>query len=311
LEALQSLFLLGPPWAANIKAGSKEPPQIDDNAAQETINVLKSRIGGKKAATATETDKQIELWCRLVIIRFGVKEDLDEQLKGIVTHLSDPELSVKLQALEILSFLGENAIPALEVVLKLLDQKELAESPSALRTRLPVRLSALHTLGAMGAKALDPIMRTISNPKEEPEVRIAALAALAMSGEKAEPGRERVLEIIKDDSNLKTEVGPALLRQALVTLAAMGVKAQGSVPTLDDLKTRLEKLRDDRLKSPEYQKLMNSPEVKLLLDKLTTEERKKVLDYNPEDEFKKGVQETIRYIKESTPGHPGGEHKKQ
>ena len=96
--------------------------------AQETIDLMKSRIGGKKAATASEGDKQTELWCRLVIIRFNPKVELEDQLNGIAAHLSDPEPSVKVQALGILGLLAENAAPKLQDVVKVLDGGGLAES---------------------------------------------------------------------------------------------------------------------------------------------------------------------------------------
>jgi HEAT repeat protein len=309
LAALQSLCAMGPSWAANAKPGVQA--EINEKEAQETIELLKGRIGGKKAAIASEADKQIELWCRLVIIRFNPKVELEDQLNGIAAHLSDPEPSVKVQALSILSFLGENAAPKLQDVVKLLDGG-FAENAAALRTRQVVRVAALHTLGAIGGKAIDPILKIIDNPKEYTEIRIAALDALAKLGEKGEAGREILKTIITNDANLKGE-GVDLLIHALTALGSMGVKALGSIPELEDLTRRLDKARDKRLASPEHIMMLNSPELKILLDKLDPDERNKLLDKlkeNPEDQFKKGVENTIRYIKESTPGHPGGEQKK-
>ncbi len=309
LSALQSLCSIGPPWAANAKPGVQA--EVNEKEAQETIDLLKSRIG-KKAATASEADKQIELWCRLVIVRFNPKVELDDQLNGIAAHLSDPEPSVKVQALAILGFLGENAAPKLRDVVKLLDGGGLAETAAANRSRQGIRIAALRTLGAIGGKAIDPILKIIDNPKEYTEIRIAALDALAMLGEKGEAGREILKTIITNDANLKGE-GVDLLIHALIALRSMGKKAEGSIPELTDLMGRLDKARDKRLASPEHQAMLNSPELKLLMDKLSPEEQQKLkekLKENPEDEFKKGVEEAIRYIKESTPGHPGGEHKK-
>ena len=155
-------------------------------------------------------------------------------------------------------------------------------------------------------------MKVIDNPKESSEIRIVALDALAMLGEKGEAGREILKTIITNDANLKGE-GVDLLVHALTALGSMGVKARGSIPELEDLTRRLDKARDKRLASPEHQMMLNSPELKMMLDKLDPDERKKLLEKlleNPEDQFKKGVENTIRYITESTPGHPGGERKK-
>lgn len=306
--AIQSIILLGPPWAAPIKAGSKDPPELDDKAAQETIDIMKGRVGGKKSATASETEKQIELMCRLVIIRFGLGRELEEQMNGIAALLSDPDPAVKIQALRILSVLVENAAPKIPDVVKLLEPTGLPENSAAFRSRQLVRAEALGTLGAIGPKAIDPILRTINNPKEYLEIRIAALDALGKLGEKAEPGREALLTIIKDPANIKGE-GVSLLTHALTTLAKIGFNAQSTIPELTDLKLRLDKARDERLNSPEYKKFIDSPELKAMLARMSDEEHKKFFE-NPEDQFKKGVEETIRYIKESTPGHPGGEHKK-
>jgi HEAT repeat protein len=102
LSALQSLFALGPP----LKNGS--------DVSKKILDEMKGRIGAMKGATASENDRQIELWCRLVIIKFG--GDLDEQLNAIAQHMTDKEIAVRLQAVEVLGLVGEAAAPKLDVV---------------------------------------------------------------------------------------------------------------------------------------------------------------------------------------------------
>jgi HEAT repeat protein len=300
MEALQSLLLLGPPWSANLKPGSKDPPEYDPKRAQDMVEVMKARLAPKKGSVATETDKHMELWYRFVIIRFGVKDDLEEQMTAIAHHLTDPEASVRIQALEILGRLGDLAAPKLEAIMKLLSDKELA-----------VRATALMALGGIGEKAMETLKGIIRDPKEETEIRVAALAGLAKMGEKAENARELVMSIIEDPMIIQeaTASSIALLDQALFTLAAMGVKAQSAIPLLQNLIVRLDDVKKKRLETVEYKKFVNNPEFKKMLDKLSPEEKEKLFDNHPEDQLKRFVKQAIHYIEDSTPGHPGGETK--
>ncbi len=299
LEALQSLFILGPPYET-AKTKKNEPPSIDEKAGQEIVGLIKPRVTGTKPA---ETNKQAELWCRLVIIRFGGPDDIKDQLNGIAAHLSDADDTVKyhtLFALRLLSPLNEEKI---QPVVNILNSK----------AQPVLREAALQTLGAMGEQALEPIRKVIEDPTEEPEMRIAALKALAMLGEKAEKGRAVVVEIIKDPSNLKdpTQSKIALLQQACLTLASMGVKAQSEVPVLKNLSADLLDLKTKRLKGEDYQKWYKNPETQRWLNSLKPDDRDDILkNHHPEDQFKRFVDEAIQFINKSEPGHPGGDPKK-
>jgi hypothetical protein len=174
---------------------------------------------------------------------------------------------------------------------------------------LVFRVAALNALGAIGVKAIDPIRRVITDPKEQPEMKIAALAALSKMGEKAESAREMLSNMIKDPENLAEPTASriALLHQALLTLASMGVKAQSEVPMLIELAAKLDEVKKKRLGSPEHQKLIKNPEYIRLMDRMTEKEKKELQENQPEDLFKKFVLEAKKFIEASTPGHPGGE----
>src|SRR5262245_453657 len=72
-EALQSLVLLGPPWAETRKPEDKHPLKINTKDAAEIVKYMRFRVGDPKTKPpmpALEKDKQVEIWCRLVLMRF-------------------------------------------------------------------------------------------------------------------------------------------------------------------------------------------------------------------------------------------------
>jgi HEAT repeat protein len=298
LEALQSLFIMGPAWDLEKGVQKDMPPPIDEKRAQEIVSTIRPRINGAKPL---EANVQAELWCRLVIIRFGTVDDMTGQLNGIADHLSkDGEDAVKYQTLFALRLLGKNAEPKLQLVANFVNSKE---------TSPIVREAALMTLGSIGEKAIDPIVKVISDTNETPEMRIAALKALALLGEKAEKARILVVAIIKDESNLNDPSSSkiALLHQALITLAAMGLKAKPEVPTLQNLTVQLIAVKEKRMKSETYQKWLKSPETQRALGGMKPEEAEELLkNQNPEDQLKRFVEDAIKYIEKSEDGHPGG-----
>jgi HEAT repeat protein len=308
LEALQSLFIMGPAWGEVAKGAQKgAPPPIDDKAAQEIVDVIKKRLTGANR----ETNVQAELWCRLVIVRFGTQEDLPDQVNGIANHLKGPEDAVKYQSLIALRLLGGNAQPKIQDITNFVTSKET--SPMVREAALmALGAIALGSLGEKQEKAIEPIIKVINDPNEEPEIRIAALKALAMMGEKAEKARTVVVLIINDDSNIKepSDSKIALLHQALLTLAAMGIKAQPEIPILETLSKKLVEVKETRLKGPKYKEYLDNPETKRLLAKLTEKQKEELFKNHPEDQFKRFVDDAIEFIRKSTPGHPGGEAKK-
>jgi hypothetical protein len=140
--------LLGPPWAEVRKANDKNPPKIDQTGADKVADNMRARlgVGGPKAAPGgKEMDKQLEIWCRVVLMRFDTKEITPANLTAIGKHI-DPnpngELGPKLQALQALALFGEQAAPQLEAVAKVVND----DDPLVVAT-------AMNCLGSMGVKA--------------------------------------------------------------------------------------------------------------------------------------------------------------
>lgn len=107
MEALQSLVLLGPPWTGT-RSNPKAPPPIDWKQATYVADRMRERLQAPKGKTG-ELDPQIEIWVRVVLMRFDPKEIGDTHLNAIAKHLASPELGPRLQALQALSLFGEQA----------------------------------------------------------------------------------------------------------------------------------------------------------------------------------------------------------
>jgi len=304
LAALESLFILGPPLDLTKPAQKGMPPTIDTKAAEEIIDIVKKRIAGAKPV---ETNKQAELWSRLVVVRFGTVDDMHEQLNAIAENLTNNDESVKYQTIVTLGFLGENAEPKINQIVAILNSTKTNPQGHTLRE------AALMTLGSIGEKAIEPIRQVIEDTAEEPEMRIAALKALAMMGEKAGRVRGSVVAIVQDPLTLeepsKTRI--ALLEQALLTLAGMGVKAKSEVPSLQTLSKKLVAVKEKRMRGEEYQKWLKSPETQRWLKSMKKEEADEILNnQNPEDQLKRFIDDAVVYINKSEEGHPGGAPKK-
>ena len=146
MEALQSLVLLGPPWAAVRPAGGNVPPQIDQSRADYVAEQMRARLGmGKLKGAGKETDAQLEIWCRVVLMRFDPKEIGPAHLGAIAKHL-DPnpraEAGPKLQALQALAIFGEKSKDQVDAVVKIVND----DDPRVVAT-------AMATLASMGVEA--------------------------------------------------------------------------------------------------------------------------------------------------------------
>ncbi|MEJ5276680.1 MAG: HEAT repeat domain-containing protein [Thermogemmata sp.] len=150
LEALQSLVLLGPPWTGR-RNNSKDPPPIDWKQAAYVADRMRERLQGPKGKSG-ELDPQIEIWVRVVLMRFDPKEIGDTHLNAIAKHLSSSELGPRLQALQALSLFAEQAAGGkrLDAVVQLLPPDSLTD----LNTINPIELNlVLGCLVAMGREA--------------------------------------------------------------------------------------------------------------------------------------------------------------
>jgi HEAT repeat protein len=145
MEALQSLMMLGPPWAAPKAPGAKMAPPTDTKNAEVIIKFMRARVGDPKAKIpSVEKDKQVEIWGRLVLMRFDPREINDDNLDAITRYLTGADNGVKVQALQAIGLIGEGASRKLNDVLRLLEDKDAPYQ---------VTVSAIQVLGALGAGA--------------------------------------------------------------------------------------------------------------------------------------------------------------
>jgi hypothetical protein len=216
MEALQSLVVLGAPWAEPRKPDDKTLPKIDKGAAKSVADVMRERLGIVKGKVAVEPDAQLQIWCRVVLMRFDPDEINDANLSAIARHTAAPDAGPKVQALQALALFGEQAGSQVDAVVRALDDAD-----------------------------------------------------------------------------------PQVLGLAISALASMGVKASGAVGALEKLEQKLAKMRDDQLSKPEV--------VKFLTDLKDPKDKEKIRDALQEEQMRKAVVETIKWIRESKPGLPGGD----
>ena len=112
---------------------------------------MRARLGVTKAKGPVETDKQLEIWCRVVLMRFDPKELNEQNLAAIARHV-DPkgDLGPSLQALQALALFGEAAGKQVDAVVR------------ALPTGDDVRIHALNFLAKV--QLIDGITRTLTCP---------------------------------------------------------------------------------------------------------------------------------------------------
>ncbi len=166
MEALQALVMLGPSWAGPRKADDKTPPKIDQKQADYVAEVMRTRIGtGKGKTKDIETDKQLEIWCRVVLMRYDPKEINDENLTAIARHCDAKDAGPKIQALQALGIFGEQAGGKVDAVVKVLDD----DDPRVLNI-------ALATLASMGVRAQGAIPELQKIEKKWMELRQMKLA---------------------------------------------------------------------------------------------------------------------------------------
>jgi hypothetical protein len=153
MAALQSLVLLGPPWAGPpVGKGLPGPP--DWPSCKTVVGNMKSRLEVRKGHGIVEADKQLEIWCRVVLMRFDPKELANEaHLNEITKNLSpNSELGPKLQALQALVLFGERAGTQVDKVVPLLKDEDTLVVSAVLGT--------LASMGVEGKPAIADLENT-------------------------------------------------------------------------------------------------------------------------------------------------------
>lgn len=231
MEALQSLVLLGPPWAEVRKSKDGPVPPTNQENADIVANHMRHRLGipigptklpgVKEPKESPEPDKQLEIWCRVVLMRFDNKEITDANLTAIAKHIdpTKPEIGPRIQALQALAIFGERAASKLDDVMKTLDEND-----------------------------------------------------------------------------------PLVLTTTLSALASMGVKANGAIPVLEKMEEKWKKIKDEKLAEQ-----LKKKDFLEAYTKLKPEEQAQVIANIPEEQARVAIGETIKWIKKSKPGMPGGD----
>jgi HEAT repeat protein len=162
MEALQGLVKLGPPWAEVRKKDDKTPVVIKTADSAIICKFMRARIGDPKAKLQPlEKDKQVEIWARLVLMRFDPKEVNEENLDAFAKFLTGAEVGVKAQALNALAMLGEGASKKVLDIMRLIENKG---------ENVQVQFAAVNALGAIGAgakEALPPLRKLLAETKAE------------------------------------------------------------------------------------------------------------------------------------------------
>ena len=153
MAALQSLVYLGPPWAGS-PPGKGLPGPTDWPACKTVVENMKSRLVVRKTLGIVETDKQLEIWCRVVLMRFDQKELASEDhLNEITKNLAaTSELGPKLQALQALVLFGERAGTQVDKVVPLLKDEDTFVLAAVLAT--------LASMGVEGKPAIAELENT-------------------------------------------------------------------------------------------------------------------------------------------------------
>jgi HEAT repeat protein len=153
MEALQALVALGPPWAGN-SPGKGVPGPTNWKAATFIADRMRERLVVTKTHGIVEHDKQLEIWCRIVLMRFDEKElAKEDHLNAITTNFdAKSELGAKLQALQALALFGERAAKQVDKVVPLLSDGDQVVVVAALTT--------LRAMGVKGQPALDQLEKT-------------------------------------------------------------------------------------------------------------------------------------------------------
>lgn len=197
MEALQSIMLLGPPWAAVKKAVNDPPPPINQKAADTIVAFMKLRVGDPKLKkTGLEKDKQVEIWARLVLMRFDPKEVNEDNLDAFARFLTGGEVGVKVQALQAIAIVGELAGKKLNDVVRVMED---GTAPYQLTN---VSIQTLMAMGAAAKPAIPNLKKLLDEKKKPFDEKMAEIKKLEAAQKQIEP--KLAGEVIALDGMIKT-----------------------------------------------------------------------------------------------------------
>jgi HEAT repeat protein len=175
MEAMQSLMLLGPPWDGE-KQGKDQPP-INEKDRDAVVKFIKTRVGDARAkppVPGLEKDKQVEIWARLVILRFDPREINDDNADTFAPFLTNADPRVRSQALQALILLGEGAGKRLKDVLALVEDKD---TPPYLAVH---GIQAISAMGAAAKPALPNLKKMLDEKKKPLDEKMEEMKKLTL-----------------------------------------------------------------------------------------------------------------------------------
>ena len=167
MEAMQALLQLGPPLLPRPKEAPllkdiKDPrdaPPIDEKVNATYIAAIKKRITPVgKGKAPPETDKQVEIWARVVLMRLDPKEVSDDNLNAVARHIAGSDFGARLQALNAFGIMGPAGAKKVDEVMAALEDKDPVIVEAAVRALAamgPAAKSAVSSLEKLKLRGKD------------------------------------------------------------------------------------------------------------------------------------------------------------
>lgn len=153
--------------------------QVDNSEVRRaTLRALQKVVGPDTKQEAIpiglalrDEDEEVRRFAALALAQIGGPES-KPALPILQTTLRHPEAALRLQAAAGLGQLGEDALPAVGDLLRLLDDPDP-------RLRAQAAMSLGTTASAIPEQVFEPLLKLAADPKESPPVRLEAVVALA------------------------------------------------------------------------------------------------------------------------------------
>lgn len=185
LDAMQALVLLGPPNHKTMVPDPKDRTKMvevhvpDQAAAKKYLDAVKRRLApyapkpGEPKTNDTgvaESNKQVEIWARVVLMRFDPADEVNkENLDAITKYLKGTDYAAKVQALFVLGLLGEYGARRIDDVIR-----ELADDDPYI---VYAALTALAKMGEKAKPAIPDIEKLRDRGKTEEEKKYYVMIA--------------------------------------------------------------------------------------------------------------------------------------
>jgi hypothetical protein len=135
---------------------------------------MKARVGDPKAKPKPlpprEKDRQVEIWARLVLMRFDPREVNEDNLDALARYLTGSEPAVKVQALNAIGIIGELAAKKLNEVVRVLEEDK---APFA---QVVACVQVMMAMGAGAKPAIPNLQKMLAARRKDLKEKELALA---------------------------------------------------------------------------------------------------------------------------------------